>query len=280
MQKKYFVSKEDKKLYDIEKQKEKEQSLKIFDRLHDLRKKIPTTLYGNSDRLIKLLELIKEIKEVLDKFIYKRISTISPKDMEKLSNLHNQIVLLNKEIQRNNYEQFKVIEIYMNDFLEQISFINSSIDAMSKLNKTLDVSKLSIVTETKNTLKELQDKLNEITTKLSEKNQLLKDSNDELHNLNVSYKLLENTIKEEHEKIEANKKMGIPYDQETKMIEDTQKKFDELSEKILKKQEERDKYENEYNDIRKEQLSISIKIDELKSKKGGRKTRKKNRKKH
>lgn len=277
MQKNYHVSNKDKKKTE---QFDKEKLNMLYDRLHDMRKSIPKTIYGNSDNLFKLLELIKKTKEVLDNFIYKRRTTISPKDMEKLTKLYNQIVLLNKQIEYNNYKQFKVIEEYMNDFLEQIQFINSSINAVSKLNETIDISKLNTPVA-QNSLKELQDKLDSITIKMSEKNKLVKDLNSELDNLNVTHKLLENQLKELNDIIILNKKNGTSYENEEKNIEETQKKFNESAKKILKKQEERDKYDNEYTDLRKEQLEITTKIEELKNKKGGRKTRKKrNRKKY
>ncbi len=273
MQKKYLVSTEKKALFDAEEKKNKEQRDKIYDRLHDLRVKLPVTIYGNSERLIKLHDLIVNIKDVLDQFFAKKIATLSPKDMQKLSELHTQVVNLNKKIQANNYDQFKVIEDYMNDFLEQIDFINSTIEAMNKLNKKVGNIKLSS-SGPKSSLSELEDKLQITEKSLAEKNALLKTISDDLQQMNIELMTYKSTIESTNEIIESNKKSNTPYDDENKIIAETEKKLKELEEKILKKQEEDEKHEKEYNELVKERLKLTSDIEDIKKKKGGHKTRK------
>lgn len=273
MQKKYLVSKEKKALFDAEEKKNKEQRDKIYDRLHDLRVKLPVTIYGNSERLIKLHDLIVNIKDVLDQFFAKKIATLSPKDMQKLSELHAQVVNLNKKIQANNYDQFKVIEDYMNDFLEQIDFINSTIEAMNKLNKKVGNIKLSS-SGPKSSLSELEDKLQTTEKSLTEKKDLLKTISDDIQQMTIELMTYKSTIESTNEIIESNKQTNTPYADETKIIAETEKKLKELEEKILKKQEEDEKYEKEYNELVKQRLQITSAIEDIKKKKGGHKTRK------
>jgi len=274
MQKKYSISKEEKEIYDMEKQKEKEQYDQIYFRLHDLGKKIPTTLYGDSSRLTKLLELILSIQDVLDIYFSKRIATLSPTDLKKLSDLHDQVVKLNKEIEKNNYQQFKVIEIYMNDFLEQIQFINSSIEAIHELDSTLDTQSASVA-ETKDTIQELKDKIDSISKQLSEKKKIIKSLNDELYQFKADKILKDKSIEQLNAIIQSNK--SISHDSEMKQLNDLHK---ELEEKIKKKQEEYDIQDKEYEELQNNQLELTSKLDQLKSKKGGRNTRKKRIKRH
>jgi hypothetical protein len=272
-----LVSKEKKAIIDAKKKEREEQADKLYFRLHDLGKKIPVTIYGNSERLVKMLTLIKSIKDVLDTYYSKRIATLSPKDLEKLNNLHKEVVELNKEIQKNNYEQFKVIEIYMNDFLTQIEFINASIKAMSKLNK--DITKHAESIESSSPLKSLQDQLESIRKSLSEKYNLRKDIFDEIKQLEIKRLSLTKTIQDNQEIIESNKVINIASDDENEIIKKTQKELNELEEIYEKKQKDYLKYDDEYNELFNTQSDLVSKIENLSTKKGGRKTRKKRNKK-
>ncbi len=273
----YLISKQNKANIDAKKKEREEQADKLYFRLHDLRKKIPVTIYGNSERLIKMFNLVKNIKDLLDTYYSKRIATISPKDLEKLNNLHKEVIALNKEIEKNNYEQFKVIEVYMNDFLTQIGFINSSIEAMSKINK--DITKHAASIESNSPLKSLEDQLESTKKSLSEKHQLRKDTLGEIKELEAKKKLLINTIEENQDIIKSNEVTKISSDNENEIIKKTQKKLDETEEIYVNKQNEYLKYDNEYDELMKKQTELIGKIELLKSKKGGRKTRKRRNKK-
>ncbi len=274
MQKKSLISKELKDIKDAKDKEREDLSFKLYIKLHDLGKKIPASIYGNTDRLIKMLGLIKNIKDLLDKYFSKRISTLSPKDLEKLKNLHTEVVALNTQIEKNNYDQFKVIEVYMNDFLEQINFINSSITAVSKLNTNIKTSS----TVSKSELSDLEDKLEKISTSLSEKNQLRKDIHEDLKQFKIKELEIETSFNETNDIIKSKQLLNETHEDEDKKIEEIKKNIKELNEKKKKKEEEYIKYDNEYNELLKKHIELSNDISKIKGKKGGNKTKK--RRKH
>jgi hypothetical protein len=218
----------------------------IYSRLNDLRVKMPKTIYSNSDKLIRLLELTQSIKSILDSYTIKTITKLSASDKQKLMILQKQIIMINNKIQKNNYEQFKVIETYMNEFLDLIRFINKTYDAFDKMDTTKSK-------ETKqNKLQTLQDKKEEIEKKIIDLSQKIISKENEIKQLDGKLFTLEKTIETLSKESDTFKK--------------TNDEIKKLKEKRSTLYQDIEQIDIEKNKLTSQLISVTSELNKLKKK--------------
>lgn len=173
----------------------------IYNNLTKLRRQMPKTIYSNSDRLIKILNLIIEIRTILDSYTIKTITQLAPGDREKLEKIKNKAIMINSQLKRNNYEQLNTVDIYMREFVDTIRFIFTIQDASKKINEMINKEKQNKSVISKPNLTNLQDELLRLQEELSDKSTNIIILEKKINDIELNIKLHELKIDDNNKEI-------------------------------------------------------------------------------
>lgn len=234
----------------------------IYNNLTKLRKQMPKTIYSNSDRLVQLLELIIDIKHILDSYTIKTIIELEPVDRNKLLELQKRAMIINGQLKKNNYEQFKAIEYYMSEFADTIRFIFMLQDASTKVENIIEKDKK---VNTNDRLEDLKKQLEKITKELLIKKAEIKKIGNELKAIELKFKLSENKIIKFNDEIKLAERNDKQQSIDTlkNRIDNENKILNEEKNKLIEKNNEYDKLENQINELTTTRIRLTISISEI-----------------